>query len=58
MGFIIIKATVNNLLKTGDYYEDSFLVDTGSLDCMAPGKKLKEIGIEVEVSGIKELLYP
>ena len=55
MGFIIVKATVKNLSKTENFFEDSFLVDTGSLDCMASGKKLEEIGIEIEGSKTYEL---
>ena len=45
MGFIIINAIVKNLSKTGDYYKDSFLVDTGSLD--RTREIVKELGGKV-----------
>jgi clan AA aspartic protease len=36
-------------------YEDLFLVDTGSIDCMAPASKLKEIGIQPRGRDVYEL---
>ena len=46
MGMIHVTAEVVNPGDTERRWEGLFLVDTGSIDCMAPGRYLREIGIE------------
>ncbi|MFH1563468.1 MAG: clan AA aspartic protease [Nitrospirota bacterium] len=41
-----VTAEVVNLRYPEKRWEGLFLVDTGSIDCMAPGRYLREIGIE------------
>lgn len=55
MGNIKVTTTITNLVKSREGYEAEFLVDTGSIDCMAPESKLKEVGIEVEGKNVYEL---
>ncbi|MDI6792284.1 MAG: clan AA aspartic protease [bacterium] len=55
MGVTKVTTTVTNLAKSREGYEAEFLVDTGSIDCMAPGSKLAEAGIEVEGKDVYEL---
>ncbi len=46
MGISQVTVRVSNPGSPEKYWEDLFLVDTGSIDCMVPGRYLKEIGIE------------
>ena len=46
MGMVHVTAEVVNPGDTERRWEGLFLVDTGSIDCIAPGKYLREIGIE------------
>ncbi len=46
MGMIHVTAEVVNPGDIERRWEGLFLVDTGSIDCMAPGRYLREIGIE------------
>ena len=46
MGVTYVTATVRNPADPERSWEALFLVDTGSVDCLVPGKALREIGIE------------
>ncbi len=46
MGMTHVTVAVVNPADTEKRWEGLFLVDTGSIDCMAPGKCLREAGIE------------
>ena len=55
MGIIKVTVQVSNLTKTKEPYEADFLVDTGSIDCMAPGDELIKAGVEIEGRAVYEL---
>nr|VFK40932.1 MAG: clan AA aspartic protease, AF_0612 family [Candidatus Kentron sp. SD]VFK48736.1 MAG: clan AA aspartic protease, AF_0612 family [Candidatus Kentron sp. SD] len=55
MGTTYVTTQVFDLSKTNKPYEAEFLVDTGSIDCMAPGEELERIGIQKERKSIYEL---
>ncbi len=55
MGLTRVTVKVSNLTKSAAPVEADFLVDTGAIDCMAPGKMLEETGIEVEGKAFYEL---
>lgn len=55
MGLTKVTVTVSNLMRSKPGYEDSFLVDTSALDCLAPSNKLIQAGIEVEGKDVYEL---
>jgi clan AA aspartic protease len=40
--------TVRNPAQPERFWEGLFLVDTGSMDCLVPGKHLREIGLVAE----------
>ena len=46
MGVTHVTATVRNPGNPDRLWEGLFLVDTGSVDCLVPGKHLREIGLE------------
>jgi clan AA aspartic protease len=46
MGAIHVTVAVTNPGDADRRWEGLFLVDTGVIDCMAPGKELRAIGIE------------
>jgi len=46
MGLIHVTVLLKKNPESKKGYESDFLVDTGATDCMAPGKKLREIGIK------------
>ena len=46
MGATQVTVTIRNPADTERSWEGLFLVDTGSFDCLVPGKALREIGIE------------
>lgn len=46
MGVTQVTVTVSNPGDPERRWEGLFLVDTGAIDCMVPGKYLREIGIE------------
>ncbi len=48
MGSTHVTVSVFNLQKSGPPYTASFLVDTGAIVCLGPGKDLREAGIETE----------
>ena len=55
MGITKVTVTVTNLSKSKIGYENLFLVDTGAIDCMAPGSELIKAGVEVEGKDVYEL---
>ena len=55
MGIVKVTTKAHNLSKTDPPYETEFLVDTGSIDCMAPEDKLQEAGVQVEGKDVYEL---
>lgn len=46
MGITQVTVAVCNPATPEKRWEGLFLVDTGAMDCMAPGNRLREIGIE------------
>jgi len=46
MGITQVTVAVCNPATPEKRWEGLFLVDTGAMDCMAPGNKLREIGID------------
>lgn len=55
MGIIKVTALISNLGKTKPGFEALFLVDTGSIHCMAPKDELIKAGIKTEGKAIYEL---
>ncbi|MBT8419822.1 MAG: clan AA aspartic protease [Gammaproteobacteria bacterium] len=55
MGVTHVTTEVFNLARTNGPYESEFLVDTGSIDCMAPAEELEKIGIQKEWKSVYEL---
>ena len=55
MGVTHVTAQIFDLGRTGTPFEAEFLVDTGSLHCMAPASRLREAGVEPEGSQVYEL---
>lgn len=45
MGIPQVTAAVRNPANPDKFWEGLFLVDTGAVDCMAPGNRLREIGL-------------
>jgi predicted aspartyl protease len=45
LGLTHVTVSVNTLDKKGNPFQDNFLVDTGSIDCMAPGDRLQAAGV-------------
>jgi clan AA aspartic protease len=45
MGLTHVTVTVRNPAKPNSTWEGLFLVDTGAIDCLVPGKYLKKIGL-------------
>ncbi len=46
MGMTHVTVTVRNPAKPKKSWDGLFLVDTGAIDCMAPAKALKKIGLK------------
>jgi len=46
MGMTHVTVTVRNPAKPEKMWEGLFLVDTGAVDCLVPGRHLKAIGIQ------------
>ena len=46
MGATHVTVAVSNPADPARRWESLFLVDTGAIDCMAPARHLREIGIE------------
>ena len=55
MGITKVTVGIRNLNKSKKGFEDIFLVDTGSIDCMAPASKLKKAGILPEGKHVYQL---
>ena len=55
MGITKVTATISNLGKTVSGYESLFLVDTGSIHCLAPKDELEKAGVNIEVKATYEL---
>ncbi len=53
MGIAKVPARVFSLTGDGDGFEADFLVDTGSIDCMAPAERLHE----AEIRPVNKRLY-
>src|SRR5439155_21713987 len=46
MGVTQVTTTIRNPADPKKFWEGLFLVDTGAIDCMAPGKYLRAIGLK------------
>jgi len=55
MGMTQVTVAVCNPADPDRRWEGLFLVDTGALDCLVPGNRLREIGIEPERERLYEL---
>jgi clan AA aspartic protease len=55
MGLTHVTTTIRRLTGGGKGYTAEFLVDTGAVDCLAPGKALLKAGIHVEGNKVYEL---
>ena len=56
MGLTHITARIHDLAKQGTTpFEAEFLVDTGSIDCLAPAEKLRSAGVKPEGKAVYEL---
>ncbi|MFZ4854790.1 MAG: hypothetical protein ACOYL3_00200 [Desulfuromonadaceae bacterium] len=55
MGLTHVTTQLSNLGKTEAPFEAEFLVDTGTIDCMAPSDALKIAGISIEGKDSYEL---
>lgn len=54
VGLTHVMVTVRNPGEHQLKWEGLFLVDTGAIDCMVPGKALREIGLKPESSRVYE----
>jgi len=55
MGLTHVTVRIEGLAKTGEAYEEEFLVDTGAIDCLAPAQALAKAGIREEGRDVYEL---
>jgi clan AA aspartic protease len=55
MGLTHVTVKVSNLTKKGKSFHADFLVDTGSMDSLAPRPKLEAAGVQVEGKQVYEL---
>ncbi len=55
MGLTQVTVAVCNPADRERRWEGLFLVDTGAIDCLVPGNRLREIGIEPEGERVYEL---
>ncbi len=55
MGLTQVTAAVSNPAEREQRWESLFLVDTGAIDCMVPGNRLREIGLVPEGKRTYEL---
>lgn len=46
MGLIHVPVCLKQTVKSRKKYQGSFLVDTGAMDCIAPGNELRKAGIQ------------
>jgi clan AA aspartic protease len=45
MGITSVPVTVRNLADPSQFWEGSFVVDTGAVDCVVPRQRLEAIGL-------------
>jgi predicted aspartyl protease len=55
MGLTHVTVRMRSLAGKGKPYEGECLVDTGAIDCMAPGDQLRAAGIKPEGKAVYEL---
>ena len=55
MGITHVTTQVYDLHKTNKPFEAEFLVDTGSIDCIAPQDELEKAGVQREGKSVYEL---
>ena len=55
MGITHVTAQIRDLARAGNPFEAEFLVDTGSLHCLAPASRLREAGVTPEGKQMYEL---
>lgn len=55
MGITRVTVAVRNPAKPEPAWEALFLVDTAAVDCLVPGRRLRELGIEPRGKRIYEL---
>ena len=55
VGLTHVTVRVSDIAKQGAPFQDEFLVDTGSIDCLAPRSKLQAAGIAPEGKKVCEL---
>lgn len=55
MGITHVTVQVHDLARSGDPFEAEFLVDTGSLHCLAPASRLREAGVTPEGRRVYQL---
>jgi clan AA aspartic protease len=55
MGLTHVTTTVRQLTGRGKGFTADFLVDTGAVDCLAPGNILRKVGIRPEGRAVYEL---
>lgn len=55
MGITQVTAAVRNPSRSEEAWEALFLVEAGAVDCLVPGKHLRELGIEPRGKRIYEL---
>ena len=54
MGVTHVTTTIRNVTGRGKRFTAEFLVDTGAVDCLAPAKSLRRIGIRPEGKKVYE----
>jgi clan AA aspartic protease len=55
MGITQVTAAVRNPARPRKSWESLFLVDTGAVDCLVPGKHLRALGLKPRGSRLYEL---
>ena len=55
MGITQVTAAVRNPARPQKFWEGLFLVDTGSVDCLIPGKHLRALGLKPRGKRVYEL---
>lgn len=55
MGITHVTVQIRDLALTGSPFEAEFMVDTGSLHCLAPASRLREAGVTPEGRQVYQL---
>lgn len=55
MGLTHVTVAVSDLTKSSAPYQGEFLVDTGTIDCLAPSDGLRTAGVKPEGKAVYEL---